>query len=31
MRWAVIDTLLNAQPNAAVDELLLEHPNGLYA
>ena len=30
-RWAVIDTLLDALPDAVVDELLLEYPKGLYA
>jgi len=29
MRWAVIDTLPNALPDAVVDELVLEYPNGL--
>ena len=30
-RWAMINTLLDALPDAVVDELLLECANGLYA
>jgi sphinganine-1-phosphate aldolase len=30
-RWAMINTLLDALPDAVVDELLLEYANGLYA
>ena len=29
--WAMINTLLDALPDAVVDDLLLEYANGLYA